>query len=234
MVIEPSSNSRFRCCKKIASQRIFEALWDGRLVLPPSERSDLHHLFRSSEFAADTAGWFFELLVHQFFRQGPTISLYPILGKLLTTSVRYDDYSASGKIQEVFTIRLPASDDHRLETETELRVGRYYRLPASNFPTIDSLSFTHCHGSPPKLLMFHVTRNNDRCDVNTGDLDKIDQLLPPGAHAYFVVVTPNGVTPRIEIPKSYFPGRGSRNPNRTFPVVHWPVDESTLFPHPAG
>ena len=58
VVVDPLPNSRLKCCKKIASQSIFEGLWDGRLVHPPSERFDLHSMFQNSEFTADTAGWF--------------------------------------------------------------------------------------------------------------------------------------------------------------------------------
>lgn len=126
---------------------------------------------------------------------------YRIPGKLVATSVQYDYYSASGKI--AFAPRLPASDDHSLEAATELRVGHYDSLPVSDFLTINSLpSFTP--GSSPTLPMFRVIRNNGTCDVNTGDLDEINQLLPPDTHAYYVVVTPSHMTPRIVIPKSCF------------------------------
>ena len=57
LAIELSLNSRFAGCNKIASQHIFEALWDERLLLPPSKRIDLYRMFRSGQFAADTAGW---------------------------------------------------------------------------------------------------------------------------------------------------------------------------------
>ena len=129
--------------------------------------------------------------------------------------------------------QLPASGDHSLEAVAKLRAGDYYRLPARNFSTIDSLSFIHPHSPSPTLLMFHIACNNDTRDVNTGDLDRINQLLPPYTRAYYVVVTPSGVTLEITIPKSYFPERGSRNSNSTFPFHH-PVNESTLFPYLSG
>jgi len=124
---------------------------------------------------------------------------------------------------------------HSPEPVTEPRVGHCYRLLLSDFTAIDSLSllpFTVLAHHPRPS--FHVTRNKDTCDVNTGDLDKINQLLPPGVCALYEVVTPKGATLGIIIPRSYFTERCSRNPNRTIPVFHYPVDESTLFLHQSG
>jgi len=99
VAIEPFPNSCYRDIKKITSQRVFEVLWNKR---PDSERIDLYLMFRRSEFAVGTTGWFFESQIHHLFRRGRTIWVYHILGKLVTASVQYDDYSASGKIQGAF------------------------------------------------------------------------------------------------------------------------------------
>ena len=40
--------------------------------------------------------------------------------------------------------------------------------------------------------------------MNTGNLDKINQLLPPGVRAFYELVTPKGATLRIIIPNAYF------------------------------
>ena len=117
----------------------------------------------------------------------------------LREDTKYDHYPASGRVQEAFAFQLPTSGDHNLGAVTELRVDHYYRVPASNFPAINSLSFVHPLDSSPTLLVFQVRRNNDTRDVITGDLDKMNRLHPPGAHAHHVVVTPNGVTPRIVV-----------------------------------
>jgi len=49
----------------------------------------------------------------------------------------------------------------RLPDEKDRSVtGHYYRLPAANFPTIDSLFLIHPTGEPsPILPMFQITRN---------------------------------------------------------------------------
>ena len=190
--------------------------------------------------------------MHLLLRRNQTIRLFPIRSKPVAKGkgkgkgkgreeeeyICYDDYSASEdrNSKDAIDLPLPASDDysleHAIEHATKLHVGHYYRPRDQNFPTVDSIFFIHPPGESPILLMFQVTCNKSEHGVNVDGLKIIKKLLPPDARAYFVVVTPTKILPRIKILKSYFEDQGllnAENVSEAFPVFHYPVDEEALY-----
>ena len=227
-------------------------LWEKHLLHQVSERIHFYHLFQASSFTIAAAGWLFECQIHHVLRRNQNLRLFPVRskavekgkwkgkakangkGKVKAEYIYYDDYSASEDDKDAISLQLPASDDYGLDDATELQVGHYYRPRNDYFPTVDSMFFIHPPGKSPILLMFQVTRNKTKHAVDVGGLERIKKLLPPDARAYYVVVTPTNVLPRIKILKSYLEDQGlqvlnAKNVSKVFPVFHLPVDEEALY-----
>jgi hypothetical protein len=187
---------------------------------PASEATHFYDLFKKSDVTAAAAGWLFESQMDKFLRQGQTVRLYPIHGDDTPRAKKfknftYNDYSASDKREDSIVFQLPMSVDYLLEEGVKLQAGRYYRPRSANFPTIDSVFYYNPTGNQPTLLVFQFKRNKE----DTG-LRRIDNFeIPPNANKYRVVVTLDGIQPDIRVPKDIL-----------FPVFHYPVNESAVFP----
>lgn len=208
----------------ITSPDALELLWDRHLKNATAGMEYFYNVFRGSSVTAPAAGGLFELRMHQLFRQGYSLKLFP-LGRSHATSEDldvYNDYTASHKDESPKVLHLAVSEDHPLGEGIRLQIDRYYR-PPQNFPTIDSLLLIHPADEPsPILLMFQITRNKRKHDVKKCGLDRISKLkFPSNTRRYYVAVTPLGIEPKIEVPKGPFKEVG---------VFHHPVSNDTLFP----
>jgi len=189
--------------------------------------------------------------MHQLLRRDQTIRLFPVYSRPVGKAkgkgkakakakvgakgefVFYDDYSASMEKRDPMDLKLPASGDHSLDDGTTLHIDHYYRPRDDYFPTVDSIFFIDSPGDgSPILLMFQITCSKVKHGVDLGGLERIEKLLPSGARAYYVVVTPTNIYPRIKILKSYFEDLDALDPERVsevFTVFHYPVDDKTLY-----
>jgi len=226
MRMELFPTSRSRCQKTITSPDALELLWDRHLKNATAGMEYFYNVFQGSSVTAPAAGGLFELRMHQLFRQGYSLKLFP-LGRSQATSKDldvdvYNDYTASHKEESPKVLHLTVSEEYPLDEGTKLQADRYYRPPKC-FPTIDSLLLVHPTDEPsPILLMFQITRNKRSHDVKKSGLDKINKLkFPSNTRRYYVAVTPLGIEPRIEVPKGPFKKVG---------VFHHPVSNDTLFP----
>jgi hypothetical protein len=231
---EPSAIGRSVPEKNIASRVVFELVWDKHIKSRVDEMQALYNLFQGNTTASPTVGWIFESRIHQVLRQRNAIHLSPICGHCGPEKLLYDKYTSSKeRADTLVTLQLSRSEEHPLHEGIELDVGHYYRLPAKDFPTIDSLALIHPPGEPsPILLMFKITRDGSRYDVNPGSLLILEGLeFPPDTRKYYVLVTPPGIKPQITVPKEHFTDRGMdiTKPDEIFPVFHCPVDTDMLF-----
>jgi hypothetical protein len=234
--MEPTPESRFRSQKRIASRAVFTLLWNAHIKLELPDMRHLYNFFRKSPFTASDAGWMFEFRMHQFLRQGKVIRLFPVGSHVEKANLLYDDYSASREGKDPKVLRLTGSDEYSLGEAAKLKIGRYYRSPATDSTTLDSLLLMRPPNEPwPILLMFKFIRNETEHCVNEDDLCRIDKLaLPLNTRRYFVVVTLHDTLPQIVTPKAYFSPRGKRlrGPDEAFEMFHSPVSIDTLFPPP--
>ena len=221
--MEPSPTSRLVYEKTITSKGVLRLLWDQYLKNSVADMEYFYDVFEGSSVTASACGELFELRMHQLLRWGYFLKLFPLaLGRAASPKNDfYSDYSTSHKQQRLQSYWLIASEEHPLREGIQLEINHYYR-PGKNFPSIDSLLLIHPEGDkPPILLMFQITRNKEKHDVKPSDLERVRGLgLPEGTREYYVVVTPLGREPKIEVPKGYFGG---------VEVFHHPVDRDSLF-----
>ncbi|KAF9647700.1 hypothetical protein BDM02DRAFT_3129593 [Thelephora ganbajun] len=229
---EPSPTDRFIPVMNVVSRHVFELLWEKHIKHRAGDMAYFHDLFLASPVTAVTAGWLFELRMHQLLANQRTIRLFPILGCHDQVDLIYNDYTASEERKDPANVQLTASEERDLLEGAQLQKDRYYRPKITNFPAIDSLLLVHPPGEPsPILLMFQITRNKQDHDANVRGLDKVKNMgLPPDACRYYVVVTPEGVQPKIMVSMEYF-GENIRQilPDEVFPVFHYPVREKEMF-----
>jgi len=97
-------------------------------------------------------------------------------------------------------------------------------------PIIQKLTFLDDGGHT--LLMLQFTRNKTTHDAKADGLHRIDKyVLPQNTQKYYVVVTPEGIWPKVTVPLGYFGAEGVESPDTEFPVLHYPVSRRELFPH---
>ena len=233
MAIEPSPGSRNACEKRFISRHVFEMLWERHIRHQVFELHFYYDLLQRSPNTSSSAGWIFESRMHQLLRQGDTIPLFPVHGRVVRANFVFDDYAASDKTKD---LQLPESEEHFLDEGTHPRVGRYYRPRVAKFSTIDALFFVQPPDEPsPILLTLQFTRSEEH-NVKEGGLCKPDQLdLHTDTRWYLVVVTPEGIQPAITIPKILFGDEGSKAKkgktlDRLIQVFHSPISMEKLFP----
>ena len=257
VTIQPSPTNRGRTANRIASRRVFEILWEKHICSRINLMQDFHDLFVASPITATSAGWVFELRMHQLLRKAQTLQLFPVRGRCANADFVYKDYTASKKKINPTDIQLVDSEEHDLAKGVELEEGRYYRPKAITFSAIDSLLLIHPPGEPsPILLMFRVTRNKQTRDAKLlSGLRKIDELnLPSDVRKYYIMITPKGIWPKISVPINYFDGGQDEGededeeedegeeeedeemdqdvempPDDQFQVLHYPVRLDELF-----
>jgi hypothetical protein len=229
-IIKPSPATRTCFKRMVASQRVFELIWDTHLR---HRVYDVQYFYSQSRECADDAGWTFELQMHQSLRRQHTVQLFPIHGRRATANYNYYNYTTFEKGGKSMVLELPSSDEHPLVKGDHLRMNCYYRPDSSNFPGIDSLLLILYPGElSPILLVFRMTQDTDEHNMNEEGLRKIDELtLPLGTRRCLVLVTPENAYPQIKVPATYFPNRGriGVSANIQFPVFHYPVRMGTLF-----
>ena len=230
LIVEPSS-SRSVYTKRIASRRVFQLLWDRHLRHMIAHIAYFYDLFRTSPTTAVSAGWIFEFRMHQLLAVQRAIRIFPITqAEAGSVNYIYKDYPGENAVDLQWT----GSQEEPLDLEGEFIANRYYRPTSTNFPAIDSLLLIHPPDkSPPILLMFQITRNTNEHDVNLGGLQKVDELgLQPNTRKYYVVVTPEGVQPKISVPKKYHKVEGVKPqlPENVLHVFNYPIHRDELFP----
>jgi len=212
--------------KDFASKTVFGLLWDRYLKQRTAEMEYFYNLFTGSPGTSVSAGWLFEARMHQLLARENTIQMFHIHGHRAKKNLIYSDYTASLGRNNPRSLQWTSSDHYTLPKDhtVELQEGHYYRPDSTSFPTIDSLLlFRPPGGSPPILLMFQITRNKAEHDVNPRGLREINTLnFPSDAHRYYVVVTPEGVRPKITVPMEHFKGQQG-SPDELFTVYHYPV-----------
>lgn len=231
ITIEPSPTRRFSSNTRVASRRVFELLWKKRIKHRVDDMVFFYGLFRANPITAAAAGWVFELQMHRLLRKRRDIQLFPICGRRVDMNLLYDDYTASEKGTNPTSLQLTGSGKKPLVEGGRILMNQYYR--PTNLPTIDSLILVRPPNTPPTLLMFHITQDESKFDVDIGSLDKVDGLkFPPNTRRYHVVVTPKGIQPKITVSVEYFGKKGWRKipANELFPVYHYSVDRDALFP----
>jgi hypothetical protein len=228
--IEPSPTSCSLSEKTIASPGAFKLLWERHLKHRVSDTAYQYNIFRGGgSVTASAAGWIFEFRMHHLLMQRYPITLLPLC--LKTNRGRkfdvYDDYTDSRDRRNSTKFKLAPSSEYPLDSEIELQHDHYYHPEVNNFPMIDSLLLIR----PTKrrasiLLMFQITGNKDRHDAKAAGLEIINGLkFPQNTRKYYVVVTPLGIKPSIQVPKGLF---------KDVDVFHHPIDPNVLFPPGVG
>jgi len=171
----------------------------------------------------------YECQVHYLLQKEGVINLLPIHYDPVDRGINviYKNYSAtdSAKIR----VALPKSKELRFDDPpTPLELDTYYVLQSSNCPTFDSLLLVQPNPrGPPILLAFQMTVGNE-CDAKKIDLDMVDKMVAEvkDIKKYLVVVTPEGMRPKITVPRTYLTEEflDGRNPDEVFPVYHLQVD----------
>ena len=235
VAIEPSPNSRNIHEVRFVSRHVFEMLWD-RLI----KRQVFELQFYYELSSPSSAGWIFKSRVHELLRRGDSIPLFLVRGRVAETEFIFDDYTASKEKKPHRIFQLPESEEYFLDEPTHPGVGRYCRTRPANFATIDALFFVRPPGEPsPTFFALQFARVEER-DVKENELRRIIQLghsWTPDieTRAYFVVVTPDDVQPKITVPKTSFGDKGGKvtgeeSLDRLFRVFHFPISRKKLFP----
>lgn len=228
ILTEPSSTRRSPV-KRIASRHIFELIWERSLHQQVVGMKYFYNLFRPNEVTAVSAGWIFEYRMHDLLRTKQAIRLSPIAqARPGPVNFIHKEYTEDKSV----TTELASSAEYLLVEADDLLENHYYRPEASNFPAADSFILIRpSHDSDPILLIFQMTLNTKSHDVNEAGLRRIHNFkLPAGTRMYYVVITPEGVKPKITIPKEYFgmKGKGKLGDDR-IRVFNYDVSEGELF-----
>ena len=72
-----------------------EMLWQRHIKQQASNVRYFYDLFRNSPGTTSAAGWIFELRIHELFRQGNTIGLFPVIGRRAGANFVCNGYAAS-------------------------------------------------------------------------------------------------------------------------------------------
>jgi len=229
IVIGPLQDDRRVAEKIFASQEVFDMLWNEFLKDRKAEMARFYDLFYGTTRVSSSAGWIFEARMHQLLATGKPIRIFRIHGFPETKNMIYGDCDAFKEQEDPVDLEWATSEQYILpeDDSVELQEGRYYRPGSTSFPTIDSLLLLppSSDTSPPILLMFQITKNQERHDVNPGDLHRVDRLkFPPNACKYYVVVTPKDAWPKITVSMEHFRGQ-PMVPDTLFSFFHYPVRE---------
>ena len=131
------------------------------------------------------------------------------------------------------TIRLPKSREHP-PVEADVLLENLYYLPGtSNFPAADSfIVIRPSPDSDPILVICQITLNTKSHDVNKTGLLRIHKLkLPANTRMYYVVITPEGVEPKITIPKGCFEMKGKgKLGDDIIRAFNYAIPEDKVFP----
>ena len=125
-VIEPLPSSRRNCKKRVASQPVFRMLWERHIKHRVSDMHFYYDLFRDSSTTAPTAGWIFQLQVHELLRRGGPIQLFPIRGHRAAANFVYNDYTTSKEGRDQRDLRLLGSGEDLLVKGDQFCVGQYF------------------------------------------------------------------------------------------------------------
>jgi len=79
--------------------------------------------------------------------------------------------------------------------------------------------------------MVQITRNKADHSINPDGLARIDAMtFPTGTKKYYVVVSPEGIKPKITVPKEYFGKKGKAYlPKKILEVFYYHVPTSAMF-----
>ena len=194
--------------------------------------SAYYNTFRNHPFGATSAGWVFEFRMHQVLQERRTIQLVRMHGHVAQVNYIYETPTAPDQT----TVHLAVSTEVDIveATKAQLKRNQYYRPESTTFPAIDSLLLIPTPNGDPTdvLLMFQITRNRTDHDVNQKGLEWLGRLkLPSNTRKYFVVVTPEGIHPKITAPIKYFEdaGMGGVEPDEAFPVFQSFFNTETIF-----
>ena len=200
ITVHPSQTTRMRSEKRFASQHVFDLIWETHLRGRIDATKELNDLFLTSPIAASSAGWVFKNRMHDLLIKDQYLSLGPILGRRTGRNFVYDNYTSSRRRTNRTGLDMTNSEEHRLVEKAKLKMNCYYRPNPSNPFGIDSLLLTCSYGRV-FLLTFQFIWNEREHHTEFRGFDKIDELeFPSDARRYHVVVTPEGVYPRIVVP----------------------------------
>ena len=224
VVTEPSPDRRDIFTKRIASKHVFDLLWEVRVKDRINEMAIIYEVFSGPPFTT-AAELVFEYRMHEVFASGRDLQLFPVLGELARESLIYEDYNATRFKVDWEAFRLAPSEEHEFDVEmmkeTVLEENRYYRPKTETLPGIDSFFLYH----PPKpiLFMFQMIQAREEHDVNPDGLTLMGSLKFPRGLAnvrkIYIVVTPEGIHPKITVPKKCL----------EFEVFHHPVVTGKIF-----
>jgi len=251
--IEPLPPGRLDFKIKIASQHVLKLLWEEHIQHEIEDMEYFYNQFLDNSITATSAGWIFKLRMHQLLMRQQTIRVFPILGHCRKANIIYN---APREWNNPTDLQLPNSVEHPLVERCHLLNAHYYHPKPTNLHAIDSLLLIHPPGKPsPILLTFQIIQNGVQPNVNVNGLCKINDLdIPPDICRYHVVVTPEGIHPKITAPMKYFrdeeilnededededdgemlaDGDGDEEmpADKVFPVFHFPVPMGELFAH---
>ena len=167
----------------------------------------LYGLFQASPIFAPAAGWTFELRMHEFLVRKQTIELLPVFGRKARVDILYDNYTASKARENPGNLQLAESENLPFVKAERLQKNHYCCPESRYLLTIDSLLLIHPPDEPP-ILMFKISRNRKDHHANPQGLHRMDNLkVPPDTRRYYVVVTPEGIRPRIKVSAKYLNGQ---------------------------
>lgn len=227
ITIRPRPDSHAMRWKEFASRRVFKMLWEQHAKNRLDLTSAFYDVFRSHAIGPASAGWIFEFRIHQVLTERQTLQLLRMQGHVAGVDYVYET------TPDRIALELAASSEATFVEGADLQPNKYYRLDSDTLPGIDSLLLvTPSDASLPILLMFQITHNRSDHDMNLADLEKVDRLgAPPSTRRYRVVVTPEGIHPKITVPAKYFEDAGLREltSDEAFPVFHYPLRTDELF-----
>jgi len=228
ITIDPSPTSRERFVARVASKFASELIWNRHLKRQVSESTRFYDLLQANTITSAAARLVFESQIHRLLSQPHTATLFRVPGRSGKVNFIYD----TKKAQDPHDIHLNSIAEYWLEDKDDIHASGYHRPRSKNFPGFDSISVIHSPGCRPLPFAFQIMLNKEEHDVKLAGLQRIDDLSR-GISWLYVVVAPEGVTPKIKVPKEYFPGEGSGiDPTDAFPVFYFPVNRKLLFPNP--
>lgn len=232
----PSKHNRSIPERWIASQYVLDVMCRQALNHQLMEIKRIYYTLRDDSQMATAAGMFFEYRVHRLLCEGRTINIYPVLCKSKKRRKPkgeeffvYNDYSArnTGEPEQLILSEFDTKIVSKGEVKN-IRKNTYYRPTEKNFPSVDSWLLLEPTPRHPVLLKFQITLNKTEHVILKTGLDIVDKLAPLAKERYLVVVTEEGLCPKIPVPASCL-GGGSR-PDGYFKVYHLTFSRDELFP----
>ena len=226
----PSPSDHTIAERKIASPFILEKICKTVFEDRTDDIRTFYDTLRRGAEMNSAAGMFFEARVHQVLREGGVINLFPISCVEENPAVNYvySEYTEENPKRLV----LPRSTEEVVsKAQTEAPVtGIYYRPVEKNFPAFDSwLCYQPTPEDDPIHLRFQMTLAMTHSVAKKG-LECMDRLVPGKAVKFLVVVTEEGIRPKMYVPKDYIDKKlGGGDPNTKFPVYHLPLTRDQIF-----